>query len=49
MDKNTIELAELDIGNNKGGEYKMKAIWNSVVYARESESGYLLELYYFVF
>lgn len=32
VDKNKIEL---DIGNNKSKKYKVEAISNSVVYARE--------------
>ena len=39
---------ELDIGNNESGEYKVKAICDSAVYARKS-AGHLLELYYLVF
>ena len=39
---------ELDAGDNSG-EYKMEAIWDSAVHARESESGYLPSLYYLVF
>ena len=39
--------AELDTGDNSG-EYKVEAIWNSVVYTRESESGHLPGLYYLV-
>ena len=38
---------ELDASNNSG-EYKVEAIWNSMVYARKSESGHLLGLYYLV-
>ena len=40
--------AELD-ANDDNGEYKVEAIWNSAVYARESESGHLPGLYYLVF
>ena len=45
VDKN--DATELDIGDS--GEYKMEAIWDSVVYARKSKSGYLPRLYYLVF
>ena len=38
---------ELDAGNDEGGEYKVKAIRDSTVYARES-AGYLPGLYYLV-
>ena len=44
-DENT---AELDAGDNKSGKYKVEAIRNSEVYARGSESGHLLGLYYLV-
>ena len=40
-------LVKLDTSNNKGGEYKIEAIRDSVVYARESAS-HLPELYYLV-
>ena len=45
MDKRVLEL-ELKAGNNK--EYKVEAIWDSAVYARKLESGYLQGLYYLV-
>ena len=45
MDKNAIEL---DAGNNDSGEYKVEAIRNSAVYAKESKSGHLPGLYYMV-
>ena len=38
---------ELDAGDKR--EYKVKAIWDNAVYAKESELGHLLELYYLVF
>ena len=38
---------ELDTGDNSR-EYEVEVIWDSTVYARESESGYLLGLYYLV-
>ena len=38
---------ELNAGDNSG-EYKVEAIRDSAVYARESESGHLLGLYYLV-
>ena len=44
-DKNAVEL---DAGNNKSGEYKVEAIWDSAVYAKEVESDHLLGLYYLV-
>ena len=47
VDKNNT--AELDAGNNESGEYKVKAICDSAVYAKESESSHLLGLYYLVF
>ena len=39
---------EFDAGNNKSREYKVEAIWDSAVYARESESGHLPGFYYLV-
>ena len=44
MDENATEL---DAGNNEGGEYKVKAICDSAIYARES-TGHLPRLYYLV-
>ena len=41
-----VNAEELDIDNKR--EYKVKAIWDSAVYARESKSGYLPGLYYLV-
>ena len=35
-----------NVGDDKSGEYEVKAIRDSAVYARESESGHLLGLYY---
>ena len=32
---------EFDISDNNSGEYKVEAIWDSVVYAKKSKSGYL--------
>ena len=45
MDENATEL---DTGDDDSGEYKMEAIPDSSVYARESE-GHLPGLYYWVF
>ena len=45
MDKNATKLDASD----EGSEYEVKTIWNSAVYAKKSELGYLLELYYLVF
>ena len=39
---------EFDAGNNDSGEYKIEAIRDSAVYARESVSGHLPDLYYLV-
>ena len=38
---------KLDAGDDNE-EFKMEAIQNSTVYARESESGHLSDLYYLV-
>ena len=45
MDENNV--ADLDTGN-KSREYKVKAMRDSAVYAKESKSGYLSGLYYLV-
>ena len=39
---------EFNTGNNKSGEYEVEIIWDSAVYARESELGDLPGLYYLV-
>lgn len=44
VDKNNI--IELDIGNNK--KYKIEAIYNSMVYAKESKLEHQLGFYYLV-
>ena len=46
VDENATELAELDAGENSN-EYKIEAICDSAVYARES-AGHLPGLYYLV-
>ena len=40
------QVTELEAGDSK--EYKIEAIWDSVVYASKLESGQLLGLYYLV-
>ena len=53
LEQNTIKkeqiekVLELDAGNNSE-KYDMEAIWDSTIYANESESGYLPGLYYLV-
>ena len=42
------KVPELDVGNKNSKEYKMEAIWDSVVYANKSEAGHLPGLYYLV-
>ena len=46
MDEN--DAAELDAGEDEGGEYEVEAICDSAVYAQESEMGNLPGLYYLV-
>ena len=41
-------VTKLDVDNNKSDKYKVKAIYDSVVYAKESIS-YLPGLYYLIF
>ena len=43
------DATKLDAGDNDSNKYKMKAICNSAVYTRESESSHLPGLYYLVF
>ena len=45
VDKEVRQI-EFDAGDNE--EYKVEAIWDSAVYARESESGHLPGLYYLI-
>ena len=46
VDKN---VTKLETGDNKGNKYKVEPIWDSAVYRKESESGYLSGLHYLVF
>ena len=39
---------EFDADDDESGEYKVEAIRDNVVYARELKSGHLLGLYYLV-
>ena len=39
---------KFNAGDNKSGEYEVEAIWDSTVYAKESELGHLPGLYYLV-
>ena len=36
-----VRQMEFDAGDDESGEYIVEAIWDSAVYARESESGHL--------
>ena len=42
------EIPELDASDKESEEYEVEAIWDSAVYANESESGHLPGLYYLV-
>ena len=44
--KQKFSVPEFKPGDDK--EYKVEAIWDSAVYARESESGHLPGFYYLV-
>lgn len=44
VDKNN--MIELDASDNKSGNYKIKSIWDSIIYAKISKSEHLLGLYY---
>ena len=41
------DVTKLDAGDNEGGEYKVEAIYNSTVYAREL-ADHLPGLYYLI-
>ena len=43
-----VRQMKFDAGDNESREYEVEAIWDSTLYARESESGYLPGLYYLV-
>ena len=43
-----VRQIEFDIGDDKGGEYEVEAMWDSAVYASKSKSGHLLGPYYLV-
>ena len=43
-----VRQIEFDIGEKESGEYEVKAIRDSAVYAKESKSGHLQDLYYLV-
>ena len=45
LDENATEL---NTGNDESGEYKVKAVCDSTVYAKESKD-HLLRLYYLIF
>ena len=47
VDEN-VRLMDFDAGDNESGEYKVEAIRDSAVYARESELGHLPGLYYLI-
>lgn len=42
-------MPELNIDDNKGEKYKIGAIYDNVVYAKELESGNLSGFYYLLF
>ena len=42
------KVLELDASDKNSKEYKVKAIWDSIVYANKSDSDYLPDLYYLV-
>ena len=47
IDKEVRQM-EFNAGDNNNGKYEVEAIWDSAVYARESKSGHLPDLYYLV-
>ena len=42
------KTSQLEFEDDKGKEYKVEAIQDSAVYARESKSGHLPGLYYLI-
>ena len=46
---NKNNVTKWNVGSNEGNKYKLKAICDSAVYARELKSGHLPGLYYLVF
>lgn len=48
MDENVRQI-DFDVDNNDNKKYKVEAISNSAVYAKELKLDYLLRLYYLVF
>ena len=46
--KGQVKETQLELDTGEKEEYKIEAIWDSAVYVRESESGYLLGFYYLV-
>ena len=47
MDEEVRQI-KFDADDNESGKYELEATWDSAVYARESELGYLQSLYYLV-
>ena len=43
-----IRPMEFDVCDDKSGKYEVEVIWDSTVYAKESESGNQPGLYYLV-
>ena len=56
LEQNTTRNGQVDekvrqmkfYADDDGGKYKVEAIWESTVYIKESESGYLPGLYYLI-
>ena len=42
-------ITKLDADNNDNKKYKVKAIYNSIVYIKKLKSSHLLDLYYLLF
>ena len=41
-------MTQLEFKVDEDAKYKMEAIWDSAVYAKESEAGHLLGFYYLI-
>lgn len=48
MRKSQIKKIQLELNANNSKIYKIKAIWDNIVYAKKSKSGQLLKLYYLI-
>ena len=43
-----VRQKKFNISDNDSGEYKIEAIWDSAIYAKELKTGHLPGLYYLI-